>query len=170
MSVTGDFDVWNERAHPMRSLGSSGVWELFVPESKAGDRYKFSVLPADGSARHLKADPVARAAEVPPRTASVVDVSTYEWNDAAWMGRRGASHPWNEPVSIYEVHLGSWRPGLDYIELGHQLADYVSDLGFTHVELMPVMAHPFAGSWGYQVTGFFSPTPRFGSPDAPSPA
>ena len=103
---------------------------------------------------------------MPPRTASVVDVSAYEWDDAAWMDRRRASHPWNEPVSIYEVHLGSWRPGLDYTELGHELADYVSDLGFTHVELMPVMAHPFAGSWGYQVTGFFAPTPRFGSPDA----
>jgi 1,4-alpha-glucan branching enzyme len=165
VSVTGDFDFWNERAHPMRSLGASGVWEVFLPEAKVGDRYKVSILPAHGNPRHLNADPVAHAAEVPPRTASVVDDDVHEWRDTAWMTGRRESDPWNEPVSIYEVHLGSWRPGLDYTQLGHELADYVTDLGFTHVELMPVMAHPFAGSWGYQVTGFFAPTPRFGSPN-----
>ena len=164
VGVVGDFDLWNPLAHPMRSLGKSGVWELFVPGVETGTHYKFAVRGADGVVR-LKADPVAARSEEPPRTASIVFEPAHEWSDGEWMDRRHASRPWQEPMSIYEVHLGSWRRGLSYRELAVTLADHVTDLGFTHVELMPVMEHPFAGSWGYQVTGFFTPTARFGTPD-----
>jgi 1,4-alpha-glucan branching enzyme len=164
IAVVGDFNLWNSLTHPMRSLGGSGVWELFVPGVGAGNLYKFAVRGADGVVR-LKADPVASRTEAPPHTASVVFEPSYRWSDDAWMERRHAGQPWREPVSVYEVHLGSWRPGLGYRELADALAAYVNDLGFTHVELLPVMEHPFAGSWGYQVTGFFAPTARFGTPD-----
>ena len=164
IAVVGDFNLWNSLTHPMRSLGGSGVWELFVPGVGAGNLYKFAVRGADGVVR-LKADPVASRTEAPPHTASVVFEPSYRWSDDAWMERRHAGRPWREPVSVYEVHLGSWRPGLGYRELADALAAYVNDLGFTHVELLPVMEHPFAGSWGYQVTGFFAPTARFGTPD-----
>jgi 1,4-alpha-glucan branching enzyme len=171
VSVVGDFNGWDGRLHPMRSLGGSGIWELFVPGLAEDERYKFEVRHADGGIQ-LKADPFAFRTEVPPSSASIVFTSEHEWHDAAWLERRRAGVPLEEPISIYEVHLGSWRlnplagnRSLTYGELGTELGDYVSDLGFTHVELLPVMEHPFAGSWGYQVTGYFAPTARFGSPD-----
>ena len=163
--VVGDFTGWG--AHdgwPMRSLGGSGVWELFVPGAGLGDRYKYRLLGRDGAWRE-KADPLAQRTEHPPATASVVWTSDYQWKDGDWLRERAEAAPHREPVSIYEVHLGSWRPGLSYVELAEQLTDYVVDLGFTHVELMPVMEHPYGGSWGYQVTGYYSPTARFGTPD-----
>ena len=171
VSVVGDFNSWDGRLNPMRVLGSSGIWELFVPSAEAGARYKFEIVTQDGEIR-LKADPYALATELPPLTASVVHQSRHDWGDEQWLTRRRAAEPLNEPVSIYEVHLGSWRRNtleggrtLTYVELADELAAYVKDMGFTHVELMPVMAHPFSGSWGYQVTSYFAPTPAFGSPD-----
>jgi 1,4-alpha-glucan branching enzyme len=164
VSVVGDFNGWDGRLHPLRTLGSSGVWELFVPGADVGTKYKFEVHGADGKLR-LKADPLEAYAEVPPANASIVFESKHEWADEAWLERRRDSTPHAEPMSVYEVHLGSWRPGLSYLELADQLTQYVLDLGFTHVELLPVMEHPFAGSWGYQVTGYFAPTSRFGNPD-----
>ncbi|MFC4469790.1 1,4-alpha-glucan branching enzyme [Streptomyces xiangluensis] len=162
--LLGDFNYWDGTAFPMRSLGSSGVWELFVPGLGEGERYKFEITRPDGS-RTQRADPMARSAELPPATASVVHVSRHEWRDAEWMARRGQRPVHLSPFSVYEVHLASWRPGLTYRQLAEQLATYVSDLGFTHVELMPVAEHPFGGSWGYQVTGFYAPTARLGTPD-----
>jgi 1,4-alpha-glucan branching enzyme len=162
--VTGDFDFWDGRAFPMRSLGGTGVWELFVPGVTDGTRYKYAVCGFDGVWRD-KADPLASYAERPPATASVVFTSRYSWDDASWMEARLSRTPVSEAMSIYEVHLGSWRPGLSYRELAVQLVDYVVDLGFTHVEFMPVAEHPFSGSWGYQVTGYYAPTSRFGDPD-----
>jgi 1,4-alpha-glucan branching enzyme len=162
--VIGDFNHWDGRAHPMRSLGSSGVWELFVPEVSAGTRYKYDVCGPDGS-WHSKADPMAALAERPPATASVVYESGYEWADQAWMTERAGRDPLGQRMSVYEVHLGSWRPGLSYTELADQLTDYVTGLGFTHVEFLPVAEHPFGGSWGYQVTSYYAPTARFGTPD-----
>jgi len=164
VSVVGDFNDWDGRIHPMRSLGAAGIWELFVPAVGDGARYKFELRDQDGSV-HLHADPVAQATEVPPQTSSVVFRSAHEWNDGEWLAQRAATVPLAKPVSIYEVHLGSWRQGLSYAQAAEQLGAYVRDLGFTHVELLPVMEHPFAGSWGYQVTGFFAPTARFGDPD-----
>ena len=162
--VTGDFNYWDGRAYPMRSLGGSGVWELFVPGVREGARYKYAVCGPDGVWRE-KADPMANAAETPPATASVVYTSQYAWDDAEWIEARAGHEPVREPMSIYEVHLGSWRPGLSYRELAVQLAEYVTDMGFTHVEMLPVAEHPFGGSWGYQVTSYYAPTARFGSPD-----
>jgi 1,4-alpha-glucan branching enzyme len=162
--VIGDFNHWDGVGHPMRSLGSSGVWELFVPGVDAGTRYKYDICGPDGS-WHRKADPMAALAERPPATASVVYQSQYEWSDQAWMSARARREPLSRPMSVYEVHLGSWRPGLSYTELADQLAAYVSDLGFTHVEFLPVAEHPFGGSWGYQVTSYYAPTARFGTPD-----
>ncbi|MGK5443217.1 1,4-alpha-glucan branching protein GlgB [Micromonospora sp. URMC 105] len=163
--VVGDFTGWGpDDGWPMRSLGSSGVWEIFVPGARVGARYKYRILGADGQWRD-KADPLAAYAEVPPATASVVHHSTYRWSDADWLQRRARRQPHQEPMSVYEVHLGSWRPGLGYRELAEQLTAYVTEMGFTHVEFLPVMEHPFGGSWGYQVTGYFAPTSRFGDPD-----
>jgi len=165
VSVVGDFNGWKADANPLRALGSSGLWETFVPAATGGERYKFAVRVADGTMR-LKADPYAFRTEAPPGTSSIVFESAHEWSDAPWLERRRGREPQAGPMSIYEVHLGSWRGGsLTYGELADQLADYVLDLGFTHVELLPLMEHPFTGSWGYQVTGFFAPTARFGSPD-----
>ncbi|MFD4530447.1 1,4-alpha-glucan branching enzyme, partial [Streptomyces sp. NPDC058470] len=162
--VAGTFNFWDGAAYPMRSLGSSGVWELFVPAIGDGELYKFDITRADGS-HTLRADPMARRTEVPPKTSSIVTSSSYVWDDAAWMATR-ASRPVHEaPFSVYEIHLASWRPGLTYRQLADQLPSYVADLGFTHVELMPVAEHPFGGSWGYQVTGFYAPTARLGTPD-----
>jgi 1,4-alpha-glucan branching enzyme len=162
--VLGDFNHWDGRAYPMRSLGSSGVWELFVPGAGDGTRYKFAVLGSDGVWRE-KADPMAFATEVPPATASVVHTPGYSWNDAAWMRQRAETRWHAAPMSTYEVHLGSWRQGLSYVDLARELVDYVRETGFTHVELLPVAEHPFGGSWGYQVTSYYAPTSRFGSPD-----
>ncbi|MEV0224879.1 1,4-alpha-glucan branching enzyme [Streptomyces sp. NPDC050704] len=162
--VAGSFNFWDGTALPMRSLGSSGVWELFVPGIGEGERYKFEITRSDGS-RTMRADPMARWAETPPATASVVHVSRHEWRDEEWMTGRGRRPVHESPFSVYEVHLASWRPGLTYRQLADQLTTYVSDLGFTHVELMPVAEHPFGGSWGYQITGFYAPTARLGTPD-----
>ena len=171
VSVVGDFNYWDGRIHPMRTLGSSGIWELFLPGVGDGAHYKYEILAPDGEIR-LKADPVAFATEIPPKTASVVHDPKHVWNDEAWLEERGASSALDGPMSIYEVHLGSWRlnplegnRSLTYTELADELSAYVKDMGFTHIELLPVMAHPFTGSWGYQVTGYFAPTPRFGTPD-----
>ncbi|HET6748513.1 MAG TPA: alpha-amylase family glycosyl hydrolase, partial [Actinomycetes bacterium] len=162
--VVGDFNSWDGRLHPMRSLGSSGIWELFVPAVGAGTKYKFELVTAAG-ALTLKADPLAFATEAPPATASVVYTSSYAWGDDEWMARRQERNSLGAPISVYEVHLGSWRQGLSYRELAEQLPDYVADLGFTHVEFMPVAEHPYAPSWGYQVSAYYAPTARFGSPD-----
>jgi 1,4-alpha-glucan branching enzyme len=173
VSVVGDFNMWDGRLHAMRSLGSSGVWELFLPGLEPGERYKYEILDADRELR-LKADPYAQQAEHPPQTASIVFRSEHRWGagDSEWLAQRHEQQPLERPVSIYEVHLGSWRLNtldgnrpLSYTELADELSAYVKDMGFTHVELLPVMHHPFAGSWGYQVTGYFAPTPRYGSPD-----
>jgi 1,4-alpha-glucan branching enzyme len=162
--VIGDFNTWDGREHPMRQLGSSGVWEIFLPDVTEGVRYKFRLLGKDGT-WHEKADPLAFATEVPPLTSSVVTRSTYDWKDGGWMDARARSRPVFEAMSVYEVHLGSWRRGLSYAEMAGQLTEYVADMGFTHVELMPVMEHPYGGSWGYQVTSYYAPTARFGTPD-----
>jgi 1,4-alpha-glucan branching enzyme len=173
VSVVGDFNSWDGRLHAMRSLGSGGIWELFLPDVGAGQRYKYEILAAEGEIL-LKADPYAQETEVPPKTASVVFEPNYTWSekDAEFLLSRRESQPLGEPVSIYEVHLGSWRlnslednRSLSYTELADELSTYANDMGFTHVELLPVMAHPFSGSWGYQVTGYYAPTPRYGSPD-----
>ncbi|WP_375481163.1 1,4-alpha-glucan branching protein GlgB [uncultured Jatrophihabitans sp.] len=162
--VTGEFDYWSGRGLPMRSLGSSGVWELFVPEVGDGATYKFQILGQDGEWR-FKADPMAFATEVPPATASVVHTSRYTWSDDDWLARRAATEWHKAPMSIYEVHLGSWRMGLSYRELAQQLVDYLLETGFTHVEFLPVAEHPFGGSWGYQVSSYYAPSARFGDPD-----
>ncbi len=173
VSVVGDFNSWDGRLHAMRSLGSTGVWELFLPGVGPGTRYKYEILTQDHQVL-LKADPYALATEVPPKTASVVFEPGHDWSDqdALWLRERQEQQALEQPISIYEVHLGSWRlnslegnRSLTYLELADELCAYVKDLGFTHVELLPVMAHPFQGSWGYQVTGYFAPTPFYGSPD-----
>lgn len=162
--VKADFNHWDGSAHAMRSLGSSGIWEIFVPGAGAGACYKFQILGRDGHWRD-KADPMARGTEVPPLTGSRVVESRYAFGDSGWMQARADRDPHNEPMSVYEIHLGSWRLGLNYRQLADQLVEYVQWQGFTHVELMPVAEHPFGGSWGYQVTSYFAPTSRFGHPD-----
>jgi 1,4-alpha-glucan branching enzyme len=175
INVVGDFNQWKGAAHPLRQLQTSGYWEAFVPGLGKGAPYKFEVFGADGS-RVLKADPCARYFETPPNTASIVwDSSAYAWQDAAWMAERNRlsrRSPTGEggPMSIYEVHLGSWQRWPDgrlltYRDMAARLVPYVKDMGFTHVELLPVMEHPYTGSWGYQVIGFFAPTSRFGTPE-----
>jgi 1,4-alpha-glucan branching enzyme len=173
VSVVGDFNSWDGRLHPMRSMGSGGIWELFLPGVGPRERYKYEILTGDGDVL-LKADPYAQETEVPPKTASVINQPSHRWSEAdtAFLAQRREHQPLNEPVSIYEVHLGSWRLNslednrrLTYAELADELSAYATDMGFTHVELLPIMAHPFSGSWGYQVTGYFAPTPRYGSPD-----
>ncbi len=162
--VVGDFNGWDGTGHAMRSMGASGVWELFVPGLGSGDTYKFELRTRWGT-WVTKADPMARFAEVPPATASVVTESSYEWSDGDWMSSRGRTTPLSKPMSVYELHLGSWRAGLSYRDAADALVDYVTSLGFTHVEFLPLAEHPFGGSWGYQVTGYFAPTSRFGRPD-----
>ncbi|MBB6629266.1 1,4-alpha-glucan branching protein GlgB [Nocardioides sp. KIGAM211] len=167
--LKGDFNSWDGREHPMRQLGTSGVWELFVPDIGSGTSYKYAVLGADGEWRE-KADPMAEWAEVPAQTASRVWESSYTWGDDAWMTERAARQPVAAPMSIYEMHLASWKKHPDgrfwsWSEMADDLVPYLADLGFTHVELMPVMQHPFGGSWGYHVTSYFAPDSRFGDPD-----
>jgi 1,4-alpha-glucan branching enzyme len=173
VSVVGDFNSWDGGLHAMRALGASGIWELFLPSVEPGTRYKYEILSAGGELT-LKADPYAQEAEHPPQTASIVFAPAYRWSpaDGHWLEERREQQPLARPVSIYELHLGSWRlnplednRSLTYLELADELCAYVSDMGFTHIELLPVMAHPFSGSWGYQVTGYFAPTPHYGSPD-----
>jgi 1,4-alpha-glucan branching enzyme len=169
VSVVGDFNGWDGRVHPMRAR-TSGYWEIFIPDLGVGDCYKFEVVGASG-AIVLKADPFGRYFETPPRTASVVWTGDHAWADEAWMAGRAGCGRWLErPMSIYEVHLGSWRRSPDgrlltYREMAAELVPYVKQMGFTHIELLPVMEHPFTGSWGYQVIGFFAPTSRFGRPE-----
>ncbi|MDN5820348.1 MAG: 1,4-alpha-glucan branching protein GlgB [Brachybacterium sp.] len=164
VQVVGAFNGWDGRLHALRSLGASGVWEIFAPGTGDGDIYKYRILGVDGVWRD-KADPMARYAEVPPATGSVVTSSDFEWTDDHWLAERAAHDPLSSRMSVYEVHLASWRPGLGYRDLATELTDYVTEMGFTHVELMPVAEHPFGGSWGYQVTGYYAPTSRLGTPD-----
>jgi 1,4-alpha-glucan branching enzyme len=164
VSLIGDHNYWDRNTHQMFRIGSSGIWEIFVADISAGTKYKFAVCGIDGRwVDH--ADPMARATEIPPLTASVVEESSYEWNDSAWLEKRSQFQSWRSAVSVYEVHLGSWKLGLSYRELATELVDYVQQQGFTHVEFLPVTEHPYGPSWGYQVTSFFAPTSRFGSPD-----
>ncbi|WP_077489280.1 1,4-alpha-glucan branching protein GlgB [Sinomonas mesophila] len=164
VQVKGDFNGWDGREHAMRSLGSSGVWEIFIPGVVAGACYKFAIRTRWGHWVE-RADPMAFGTEVPPRTASRVVESRYSFKDSAWMEARATRDTHDSPMSVYEVHLGSWRPGLGYRELAEQLVEYVTWMGFTHVEFMPVAEHPFGGSWGYQVTSYYAPSSRFGHPD-----
>ncbi|MBV8135771.1 MAG: 1,4-alpha-glucan branching protein GlgB, partial [Deltaproteobacteria bacterium] len=171
VSVVGSFNRWDGRIHLMRVLGGSGIWELFVPDLEPGALYKFEIRTRGGNLL-LKSDPFARQMETPPATASVVYRSDYQFRDEAWMTARAGRDPIKSPVSIYEVHPGSWRRvpeegnrSLTYRELAVQLGEYVQEMGFTHVEFLPLMEHPFTGSWGYQVSGYFAPTSRYGSPD-----
>jgi 1,4-alpha-glucan branching enzyme len=168
VTVIGDFNKWDRTAHPMTHR-SGGVWEIFVPNVAQGANYKYSIR-SHGSEQE-KCDPYGFFAEVPPRTASIVwKLDNYSWNDAAWMEERAHKNLLREPVSMYEVHLESWLRGpnnerLTYRELAHKLTEYVVRMNFTHIELMPVAEHPFSGSWGYQITGYYAPTSRFGTPD-----
>ena len=171
VSVIGDFNGWEPGRHPLRLLGASGVWSGFLPGLERGARYKYHVASRLLGFRADKTDPFGFHHETAPQTASILWDLDYAWNDAEWMGSRGARGGHGAPVSIYEVHLGSWRrvPGegnrpLGYREIAPLLADHVKALGFTHVELLPVMEHPFYGSWGYQTTGYFAPTARYGTP------
>ena len=164
VSLVGDHNYWDRNTHPMVRAGSTGIWEVFVPDVGPNTCYKFAVCTIHGNwVDH--ADPMARATEHPPRTASVVTESHYSWNDSQWMQARKEFQPWRAPVSVYEVHAGSWRPGLSYLQMAQELVAYVQEQGFTHVEFLPITEHPYSPSWGYQVTSFFAPTSRFGSPD-----
>ena len=170
--AVGDFNLWDGRIAPMRSLGASGLWEVFLPDVEPGCRYKFEILTQERHLR-LKADPCARQAELPPGTASIVAAPDHhQWRDGAWMAQRSEPHPHVRPMTVYELHPGSWRRNaeeggrpLSYDELAEQLPDYLADMGFTHVEFMPLAEHPFGGSWGYQVSSYFAPTARYGSPE-----
>ncbi len=168
VSVVGEFNGWDGRRHPMRSHPGVGIWEIFIPELQSGAVYKYEIAPRDGSP-FLKSDPVAFRTELRPATASVVHpLDDHRWADNEWMKGRESYDPTGRPMSVYEVHPGSWRwedgRPLSYRDLAERLGDYVVEMGFTHVELLPVMEHPYDPSWGYQVTGYFAPTSRFGAP------
>jgi 1,4-alpha-glucan branching enzyme len=164
VSLIGDHNFWDKKTHQMVRIGSTGIWEIFIPDIGAGVKYKFAIAGADGRwVDH--ADPMSRATEIPPLTASIVEESHYSWADSAWLTKRAKFQSWRAPVCVYEVHLGSWKLGLTYRELAIELVNYVRHQGFTHVEFLPVTEHPYGPSWGYQVTSFFAPTSRFGSPD-----
>ncbi|MFC5067545.1 1,4-alpha-glucan branching protein GlgB [Flaviflagellibacter deserti] len=173
VSVVGDFNNWDGRAHAMRLRHDGGVWELFIPDLKIGSRYKFEILGAGGNLLPLKADPVAFAAELRPDTASLLyGAPDFKWSDADWMAKRGQGDPRKKPTTIYEVHLGSWmrvpeenNRSLTYRELAEKLIPYVQEMGFSHIELLPITEHPFDGSWGYQTISLFAPTSRFGTPE-----
>ena len=172
VSVIGDFNGWNKKSHPLTARwDGSGIWEGFIPDIRHGTVYKYHIVSRYNNYKVEKSDPFAFHCEIPPKTASIVWDLNNEWNDTEWMSKRHAQNALNAPMSIYEVHPGSWRRvpeegnrSLTYREMAHYLAEYVKDMGFTHVEFMPVMEHPFYGSWGYQVTGFFAPTSRYGTP------
>ena len=171
VSVVGDFNAWDGRLYPMRQLGTSGIFELFVPGVRPGALYKYELKTRNGSLR-LKTDPFAFSMELPPGTASRVVASQYQWGDAAWMAARAHRDPVREPMAVYELHLGSWMRvpeegsrSLTYREIAPRLVAHVKRLGFTHVELLPIMEHPFTGSWGYQISGYYAPTARYGAPD-----
>jgi len=171
VSVVGNFNNWDRRRHAMRVLGASGVWEIFIPGLKEGELYKYQVKTKSGNILD-KADPYATEMELRPKTASKINfLQNYEWNDEEWIKRRAESDHLGEPISIYEVHLGSWarvaeeqNRWLTYREMAKKLVAYVQEQGYTHIELLPIMEHPFDASWGYQVTGYFAPTSRFGTP------
>lgn len=172
VSVVGDFNGWDPEANPMTLLADSGIWEAFVSGLSAGELYKYAITTRSGKIL-FKADPYAFQSEYRPQTASVTaDLSGFQWKDLAWMEKRKTKDPFNDPISIYEVHLGSWRKKnrdekdgfYTYIEAAHELADYILEMGYTHVELMGIAEHPYDGSWGYQVTGYFAPTSRYGTP------
>ncbi len=164
VSLIGDHNFWDRNSHQMHRIGSSGIWEIFVADIGVGTKYKFAVCGIDGRwVDH--ADPMARATEIPPLTASVVEESVYQWKDEAWITQRSQFQSWRSAVSVYEVHLGSWKIGLSYKEMAVELVEYIQQQGFTHVEFLPVTEHPYGPSWGYQVTSYFAPTSRFGSPD-----
>jgi len=162
--VVGDHNGWTGELHPMRSMGDSGVWELFVPGVAVGNAYMYEIL-TPGGRWIRKADPVAQQAEVPPATASVVTRSEHLWHDGAWMTRRAATHAVAQPLSVYELHPGSWRPGLGYREIAEPLIAHVIETGFTHVEFMPLAEHPHDDSWGYKTSAYYAPTQRYGHPD-----
>jgi 1,4-alpha-glucan branching enzyme len=171
VSVAGDFNGWNKESHPLRPKQDSGIWEGFVPEAKKGHAYKYWVESRHRGYKAEKADPYALLAETPPKTASVIWDLDYQWSDGEWMEQRAKRNALDAPVAVYEVHIGSWRRvpaegnrSLNYRELAPELSAYVKSMGYTHVELMPVMEHPFYGSWGYQTTGYFAPTSRYGAP------
>ena len=181
VSVTGDFNMWDGRRHQMRRLGDSGVFELFIPGLDVGVVYKYEVKTRKGDSM-LKADPYGNYVELRPNNASIVwDINRYQWNDQRWLEEREKSGQKNRPMSIYEMHLGSWirkpaeedeegKPVIgsefyNYREIAEKLAEYVKDMGYTHVELMPVMEHPLDASWGYQVIGYYAPTSRYGTHD-----
>ncbi|MBW3599078.1 MAG: 1,4-alpha-glucan branching protein GlgB [Planctomycetes bacterium] len=171
VSVIGDFNQWSKDRHPLRPRGSSGIWEGFIPGLDRGTLYKYHIQGRHSDFRVDKSDPVGVMHEVPPKTATVAWDLDYEWRDEAWMAIRGERNGLHSPMSIYEVHLGSWRRmeaegwrSLHYRELAYELADHVKRCGFTHVEFLPVMEHPFFGSWGYQTTGYFAPSSRYGTP------
>ncbi len=170
VSVIGDFNQWDGRTHPMRSRGSTGVWELFIPGFPQSSLYKFELRQRGSGQISEKTDPYARALEIRPRTAARVYQSAHQWQDSAWMTQRSQQDWLHSPFSIYEVHLGSWQRDsddnfLDYRTLAHRLVEYVTELGFTHIELLPITEFPYDASWGYQTTGYFAPTSRFGTPD-----
>jgi 1,4-alpha-glucan branching enzyme len=171
VSVIGDFNDWNRESHRLHARGTSGIWEDVIPHVPRGSRYKFHILSRYGGYRVNKADPFGIYHQVPPETASVIWDLDYQWGDGDWMARRADRNHRHAPISVYEVHLGSWRRvrddanrSLGYRELAPRLAEHVRQLGFTHVEFLPVMEHPFFGSWGYQTTGYFAPSSRYGNP------
>ena len=172
VSIVGDFNRWDRRTHAMRKHIPGGVWELFVPDLKSGTHYKFSIKHRGGHVTE-KCDPYGFAAEVPPKTANIVaDMNQYQWNDADWIDSREKHNGLDAPISAYEVHLGSWQRDdngdgqwLNYRELAHRLVEYCEEMGYTHLELMPVSEHPFTGSWGYQTVGYFAATSRYGTPE-----
>ena len=171
VSVMGDFNQWDRESHPLHSRGQSGIWECFIPGIGPGSNYKYHVVSRWHGYRAEKADPFAFFAEVSPKTASVVWDLDYTWDDQEWMQSRHTRNALDAPISIYEIHLGSWRRvpeegnrSLTYREIARPLAEYAKEMGFTHVEFLPIMEHPFYGSWGYQCTGYFAPTSRYGTP------
>ncbi len=171
ISLIGDFNGWDGRRHPMQQKDGSGIWELFVPDLKAGEKYKYRIRDCNGN--HVdKADPYGFACELPPQTASIVtDLSNYQWSDQDWIAKRASQNPIDQPISVYELHLGSWKrkwdgqPWMNYRDIAHHLVKYCQQMNFTHVELMPITEHPFTGSWGYQSLGYFAATRRYGTPE-----
>ena len=173
VSVIGDFNAWNKNSNPMgQRWDGSGIWELFIPDIGKGTLYKYHIFSKTGSYESDKSDPFGFYCETPPKTASIVyDIEDYQWNDSAWMSGRKLKNSLSSPMVIYEVHAGSWQHSrqengfLNYRQMAPLLAGYAKKMGFTHIELMPLMEHPFYGSWGYQITGYFAPTSRYGKPD-----
>ena len=172
VSVVGDFNYWEDGLHTLNvRWDESGIWEGFIPNIKAGEKYKYKIHSTIDDQVTEKADPFAKQSELPPKTASIVSQSHYKWQDKPWMLKRKKANALDAPFSIYEVHLGSWRRHIEdnsylsYSELAYQLVNYVKELNFTHVQFMPIMEYPYDPSWGYQITGYFSATSRFGSPE-----